>query len=322
MSQHSQLLADADGVQVRVESDVARLTRAAELLDAAERQTGSPLVDEAERERLGRAVQGEPSVDAAGWRPALAWRGDQMVGYVAVVADDVRPRGDAAVLTVGHDDVAVLRVLLAAARQLATGLEVSSLQVWTRRAGEPQIEAARQVGFDVDRRLGVLGRALGATLGAAPVTAATIRAFRPGLDDADVVDVLAAAYAGTDEAGWDRDGFAARTQLDWFRPGDLLVAERAASADGPRLGGLHWLKRRDATTGEVYNLAVHPAAQGEGLGPALLHAGLAHLRDQGLRDVILWVDLANERAVRLYQGQGFETRWLDLALEASVDGRG
>jgi mycothiol synthase len=51
------------------------------------------------------------------------------------------------------------------------------------------------------------------------------------------------------------------------------------------------------------------------VGPLLLHAGLEHLREQGCDEVILWVDLANERAVSLYRGQGFATRWLDLALE-------
>jgi mycothiol synthase len=99
--------------------------------------------------------------------------------------------------------------------------------------------------------------------------------------------------------------------LPWFRAEDLLVAE---APDG-RLLGLHWLKRREADVGEVYNLAVHPDGQGQRLGPLLLAAGLAHLRAVGCEDVLLWVDRANDRAVRLYEGEGFTTRWDDVALE-------
>ncbi|MFP4636454.1 MAG: GNAT family N-acetyltransferase, partial [Nitriliruptoraceae bacterium] len=105
--------------------------------------------------------------------------------------------------------------------------------------------------------------------------------------------------------------FADRRGADWFRAEDLLLA---VDDDGTLLG-LHWLKRRDATTGEVYNLAVHPRAQGRGAGPRLLAAGLAHLHAVGCRQVLLWVDLANQRAVRLYRAQGFATRWVDVALE-------
>ncbi len=129
--------------------------------------------------------------------------------------------------------------------------------------------------------------------------------------DADaVVDVLAAAYAGTPDGGWTRDDFDRKRSYDWFDPADLLVAR----AGGGAVLGVHWTKRRGDRTGEVYNLAVHPDAQGSRLGAVLLHAGLAHLRDVGCRDVMLWVDLANERAVRLYASQGFAVRWEDVAL--------
>jgi mycothiol synthase len=314
MPTQPQPLVSTDDLQVVAESDLQRLQEAAGLLDTAEQATGSPLVDEAERDRLDRALRGrfEPSQDA--WQPALAWRAGRLVGYLAVVADEGGLRGDAAVLEPDHADVEVLDALLRAARELAVHAAVPALQVWTRRAGEPQIETARAAGFGVSRRLGVLGRDLDDPLSPPRAVDATIRVFRPGHDDADVVAVLAGAYAGTDEAGWDLDAFTARTRLGWFRPQDLLVAERRGYQAGPRLGGLHWLKRRDATTGEVYNLAIHPEAQGEGLGPALLHAGLTHLRDQGLREVILWVDLDNERAVDLYTSQGFVTRWQDVAV--------
>ena len=338
MPQPPEPLAATNDVTVWPAISPARLREVADRLDAAETAMGSPLVDEAERARLDRAVRGELAPGEQGWQPALAWSRDRVVGYLAVVTEGDDASGDAAVLTAVADDgpaaslddtaadhagveihdVEVLGALLEGAQGLAAQAGSSALQVWTRRGGQPQIEAAHQAGFTIARRLGVLGRPLEPASPPPPAPAATIREVRPGLDDVDVVEVLAEAYAGTDEAGWDAATFAERTRLAWYRPEDLLVAERDTAAGGPRLGGLHWLKRRDETTGEVYNLAVHPAAQGEGLGPTLLHAGLTHLREQGLDEVILWVDLANERAVRLYHAQGFETRWLDLALSRVV----
>ena len=51
-------------------------------------------------------------------------------------------------------------------------------------------------------------------------------------------------------------------------------------------------------------IAVAPAMQGSGLGAALLHAGIDHLRPRGLGAVALYVESDNP-AVRLYQRIGF-----------------
>jgi mycothiol synthase len=113
-------------------------------------------------------------------------------------------------------------------------------------------------------------------------------------------------------AGWYADGFAVLCAAPWFRAEDLLLLESTAS-DGALLG-LHWMKRRSAGVGEVYNLAVDPDAQGRGYGPLLLDAGLAHLVAVGSREVVLWVDAANPRALELYRSRGFTPRWDDVSL--------
>lgn len=286
------------------------------LLDAAEAAHPVPLVDETERERLEVLAGGEIE-RPAGWRSWLARRAGRSVGYAALVlgggAGRPEPSGDIAVPRSVRDDRAVVAALLDRVGQEVAASRLTAT-VWLRDADEADVEVAVDRGATVRRRLGVLGR----HLDAAPDVpdGPTIRSFRPDVDDPAVVDVLDAAYAGTDDGGWTLERFRERRGSDWFDPADLLLA---VDDDGSVLG-LHWLKRRDPVTGEVYNLAVHPRAQGRSAGPRLLAAGLAHLHAAGCREVLLWVDLANERAVRLYRGQGFTTRWVDVALELGDGG--
>jgi mycothiol synthase len=60
-------------------------------------------------------------------------------------------------------------------------------------------------------------------------------------------------------------------------------------------------------------LAVDPAARGRRLGPALTLAGLAHLRDRGLHDVMLYVEADNAAAVRIYRDLGFSLWGTDVS---------
>jgi mycothiol synthase len=322
MHPHDRPPTDRDGVEVIVLDGDDHVEEAMALLDAAEATLEAPLVDEAERERLHALAAGETERDAH-WSSLLGRRGSEAVGYAAVLlprSPGEDATGDVAIAPSDGPRHAVLAALLRGLESVAHG-HAARLQVWMRHVGTADIEAAAAEGYTAERRLGVLGRGLEeqglAATRAATDTAAGIqvRSYRPDEDDDAVVAVLAAAYAGTAEEGWDLARFRARRDWSWFRPEDLLVAEVQDGA----LGGLHWLKRRGEGVGEVYNLAIHPDAQGRGLGPVLLQAGLEHLRDVGCHDVVLWVDLANDRAVRLYTSQGFTTRWEDVALSRTLD---
>lgn len=308
------------------------------LLGAAERTGGDiPLVDEAERLRLQELADGGRRAD--GWAPVVARLAGRIVGYGAAVVSGAdtgsEATGDAAALIGrdaarsdgpdatggpdrssgdGRERAAVLQALLGRLADVASDAGAGELEVWVRDVIPTDLDAATAASYQVERRLGILGADLPVTTPAPePPPAITVRASRPDADDEAIVAVLAAAYGDGPDGGWDLARFRGRRALDWYRPDDLLLA---VDADD-RVLGLHWLKRRSPTVGEVYNLAVHPDAQGLRLGPVLLRAGLDHLAATGSRQVLLWVDRANDRAVRLYTSQGMVTRWDDVALGRS-----
>jgi mycothiol synthase len=137
----------------------------------------------------------------------------------------------------------------------------------------------------------------------------TVRTFRPGEDEEDWLGVNRRAFAHHPEQGsWIRQDLELREAEPWFDPAGFFLAER----DG-RLIGFHWTKVHPAEgnappVGEVYVVGVDPGQQGGGLGRALTLAGIAHLRDRGLGQVMLYVDEDNTPAVRMYTSLGF-SRW-------------
>lgn len=312
------VIAVRDDVEARVLVGTEGVEEAVSLLDEAESVAAVPLVDEAERARLEALAAGRED-RATHWRSVLARRTGEPVGYAGVLLPHDPgglAAGDVAVARHRAPLAPTLSVLLASLEGLAWWHRSGRLQVWLRHATAPDVACATGEGFDIERRLGVLGRTLDHVDVVPPPPDITVRAYRPDADDAAVVDVLASAYAGTPETGWTTERLEEKRRFGWFRAEDLLVAEQE---DGS-LAGLHWLKRRGPSAGEVYNLAIHPRGQGRGLGAVLLTAGLAHLAAAGLEEVVLWVDLANDRAVRLYASQGFATRWEDIALTRTLRG--
>ena len=214
----------------------------------------------------------------------------------------------------GNDGFALLRghgldlAVRPAARGAGVGLALArsalaeapaDVTAWSH-VDDPAARAiAARVGFAATRELWVMRR------GASPVDVpavdgVTIRGYRP--EDADeVLRVNAEAFAHHPEQGsMDAANLAERMAEPWFDPAGLLVAD---AGDG--LLGFHWTKQHSEVLGEVYVVAVDPAAQGRGLGRALTAAGLAHLAALGVREIILYVESDNAPAIATYSKLGF-----------------
>lgn len=268
----------------------AEVTR---LLQAAESTDGVAPVGEAVRLRM------RPG--ATGSRHLLAHLDEQLAGYAHV--DLI---GDS-----GGNKVAELAVHPQHRHQgvgeaLVQALPQDSLRIWAH-GGHPDAERlAEKLGFRKVRELLRMRLRVENDLPEPKLPEGlTIRAFVPGKDEAAVVYVNHRAFDWHPEQGaMSIEDVRAKEEEDWFDPEGFLLAFDADD----RLAGFHWTKVHTPELGEVYVVGVDPDRQGGGLGRALTLAGLRHLREQGVKEVMLYVESDNSAAVRVYTKLGF-TLW-------------
>ncbi|MDO9454975.1 mycothiol synthase [Nocardioides sp.] len=177
-------------------------------------------------------------------------------------------------------------------------------RAWSH-GGHPGAAAlAAAHGWDRTRDLWVMRRPTSLELPSLVVPdGETVRGYADG-DAEQVLAVNGAAFAHhPEQGGLDATGLAERMAEPWWDPAGLLVAVDDATGD---VLAFHWTKQHDASLGEVYVVAVGPAAQGRGLGRVVTLAGLHHLAGLGVAEVLLYVESDNKPAVRLYSSLGFE----------------
>lgn len=234
--------------------------------------------------------------------------GGSLVGYAQLDAAATTPDGapdPVAELAVhpDHRRAGVGSALVAALTERAP-----AVRVWAH-GGHPGAAAlAARFGFTADRELLRMRRSLREPFADPQFPdGVALRAFRPGVDEAELLRVNNAAFSWhPEQGGWTLDDVAVREAEPWFDAAGLLLAVDAA--EPAHVLGFHWTKVHPDgpdPVGEVYVLAVDPAARGRGLGPALTLAGLARLRDHGLDAVMLYVEADNVAAVRVYRDLGF-----------------
>jgi len=199
-------------------------------------------------------------------------------------------------------------------RALGSALMAASgkrLRMWAHGGHSAARHLAQVLGLTLFRELRQMRRPLAGLELPDPVLpeGVSVRAFRPGKDDAAWLAVNAAAFAHHPEQGslTQRD-LDDRKAQPWFDPAGFFLAERRGE-----LVGFHWTKVHAAEgLGEVYVLGVRPGEQGGGLGKALTTIGLRHLAGLGLPTAMLYVDADNKAAVAVYERLGFGTYETDL----------
>ncbi|HEX4402490.1 MAG TPA: mycothiol synthase [Galbitalea sp.] len=140
-----------------------------------------------------------------------------------------------------------------------------------------------------------------------------IETFLPTRDEQEWVTLNAITFANHPEQGLVTLEDVRQLETEpWFRADNFLVLRR-----GGRMIGYCWLKVEDGR-GEFYVVGVSPDHHGEGLGSLLFDAGLARLRELGIRSSHLYVEADNAPALRLYRSRGFGQDSIDVQYRMSA----
>lgn len=192
------------------------------------------------------------------------------------------------------------------------------LHLWVPKPTEVHDRVAAAVGLSRGRNLLQMRRPLPlseAEAGGRPPLA--VRPFAVGRDEEAWLEVNNRAFSRhPEQGGWDVATLKERQAESWFDPAGFLLHERHG-----RLAGFCWTKVHDdhqPPLGEIYVIAVDPDFAGQGLGRALVVAGLDHLAALGLATAMLYVDSGNEPALRLYRRLAFDVDHVDRAYTGDV----
>lgn len=300
--------------EIHRQLDAASLAEIHSLLDATTRLEGHAPIGEHKMAHL--------HVGADDWDGILAYEpGGELIGYVHLRWNPTGADPRLAVEMVVHPDhreEGVQAALLDHTRRLVARSGGGRMFLWVHRVIDARATLAFELGLDIQRELAFMRRPARPAPEVGPLPEGVeIRPYRGPEDDEAFLEVNNAAFPDHPEnGGWAVADLEERKALDWFDPAGLFMAFR----DGLPLG-FHWTKwhRHDADggpaphppLGEVYVLAVHPRAQGMGLGRILLRHGMRHLADRST-EIVLYVDQASEGPVALYTSEGFETVYREV----------
>jgi len=282
------------------------------------------------------AADGHPALNDAVWRDldagghpgsagVLATDGEHAVGYAHVARSDSFSPPHWAVGLVVHPDrrgTGLEAELLGAVVHHVEAEGGGPVVLWLLGADEDDDDAVGAAGFTPQRDLLQMRVALPLSEEPRWPPDTEVRTFVPGQDDDAWLEVNNRAFANhPEQGGWIRDTLRRRLAEPWFDPAGFLLA-----VDDQGIAGFCWTKvhppspGEQGPLGEIFVIGVDPSRQGTGLGRALTLVGLASLADRGVRTGMLYVDGANEPALRLYRSLGFETHRRDRAYAREVVG--
>jgi mycothiol synthase len=248
-------------------------------------------------EAAARRLSDEPD------RLAVAELGGRLAGWTVPADDDLvvvpefRRRG-------------VGRRLVAAARSIAASQGRDELRLWVpHRVGPEAFALACGLRYSSSLwRMRLPPDAVDTVAAPAFPAGTRVRNLQPGVDDADFTALVNRAFLDHPSTFHLTEKEVHRVHgAPGFDPATILVVEDAAT--GAMVGFCRvvtYTSDAGRPEGEVRALGVDRPWRGRGLGRAVTAWGIADLRRRGARSIVLAVEGANERALRLYTGLGFQ----------------
>lgn len=254
----------------------------------------------------------------------LAYEEGRLVAYAHTLAYGSRPERRVSVEVVVHPDHrqnGTGRALLERVIETAREEGASRVDVWAYNDSPASRALMGALGLEPTRRLLHMHRHPGEPPHLPAPEGASIRAFRPGVDDEEWLRMNNRIFEAHPENGrWSLEDLQSRLAQGWFNADDFLVLD----ADGA-MGGCCWLKveeRGDAgRVGEIYVIGASPEVQGRGLGRYLLAQGLQRLSEREVNAVAVYVDQSNEKAVALYWAFEFHHHHVDVLYSLELPAR-
>lgn len=205
-----------------------------------------------------------------------------------------------------HPDFRNNKVGTTLVQQAMDRLQDSRLRLWAHGELASAHALAKKLGFSKARELWQMRRSLYAELPKVDLPDGNfISTYKVGQDEIAWLDLNAKVFAAHPEQGrLERGDLEIRMNEKWFDPAGFFISRNSAG----ELTGYNWTKIHTdgpLRIGEIYVLGVSPTERGTGLGKALAITGLDYLRAQGLSAAMLYVDLSNTSAIKLYESIGF-----------------
>jgi len=236
----------------------------------------------------------------------VAVRGDEIAGYVRLDPELNIGRVVAWIRT-GHgapDEVPA--ALVEAAMERATELGVREMHVPVEPASaNPYAGVLQRAGMRVVRRYRRMYRSTTPHEVPAIPEGLMDRPFEPGVDEPNLTELQNAVFTGN----WGYspntvEEVSARLALPGHDAAGVLFLEGSSGPVAYCWTSLDRLQR--PATGVICMMGVHPAHRGRKLGQLVTSLGIRLLSTRGAGAVTLEVDRANDAAVELYGGLGFE----------------
>jgi mycothiol synthase len=128
-----------------------------------------------------------------------------------------------------------------------------------------------------------------------------------------------------EQGNWELSDLNFRLKEDWFDSTGFFIAEYRNLMIGSIWIKIHSSNKLShaqnfAQIGEIYQIAVDPDFQGQGLGKRLILSAENYLFSKGFKYLILYVDESNSVALRLYSSLGFKTSNIDKLMKLVYPG--